>query len=194
MCYIIKRKKKKGREGSRMDRNYKIYDVLDISRYIINYSIEEGKSISNLLLQKILYYIQAAFLVEKNRACFKENIIHWSYGPVIEEAYYEFKRYGNNGISNQKEYLKFYYDNKSISMKYEVQTFDNKCIENNDKELINKVVRLYWNCNPFALVHKTHQEDPWKNTSQNEVMEIESIKKYFKENKDRLWSSDNNAC
>ena len=51
-----------------------MYNVLDVAIYVINYAHDAdcGESMSNLKLQKILYYIQAAFLVEKNRECFKE--------------------------------------------------------------------------------------------------------------------------
>ena len=50
-----------------------MYNVLDVAIYVINYAHDAdcGESMSNLKLQKILYYIQAAFLVEKNRECFK---------------------------------------------------------------------------------------------------------------------------
>ena len=36
------------------------YNVLDLALYIINYCNEKGNSISNLQLQKIVYYVQAA--------------------------------------------------------------------------------------------------------------------------------------
>ena len=53
-----------------------MYNVLDVAIYVINYAYDAGcgESMSNLKLQKILYYIQAAFLVEKNRECFKAVI------------------------------------------------------------------------------------------------------------------------
>ena len=40
-----------------------MYNVLDVAIYVINYAhdADYGESMSNLKLQKILYYIQAAF-------------------------------------------------------------------------------------------------------------------------------------
>ena len=38
-----------------------MYDVLEVSKYIINYSNEKQYGISNLKLQKILYLVQAFF-------------------------------------------------------------------------------------------------------------------------------------
>lgn len=39
------------------------YDVLDTSRYIIGYSNIKNYGISNLKLQKILYFVQAFFWI-----------------------------------------------------------------------------------------------------------------------------------
>lgn len=41
------------------------YNALDVSQYVIKYSNEQDYGISNLKLQKILYFIQAYFLIEK---------------------------------------------------------------------------------------------------------------------------------
>ena len=67
-----------------------MYNVLDISKYVINYSHDIGASITNLKLQKILYYIQAAFLVNKQEKCFAEPIVAWEFGPVSVETYNQY--------------------------------------------------------------------------------------------------------
>lgn len=38
------------------------YDVLEVSRHIINYSNRMRYGVSNLKLQKLLYFVQAYFL------------------------------------------------------------------------------------------------------------------------------------
>ena len=43
-----------------------IYNVIDISSYIINYSNQINHPINNLKLQKLLYYVQAAMLIESS--------------------------------------------------------------------------------------------------------------------------------
>lgn len=35
--------------------------AIEISKYIVNYANEKGLDITNLKLQKLLYYVQAAF-------------------------------------------------------------------------------------------------------------------------------------
>lgn len=47
-----------------------MYNVLDISRYIINYSNDCNYIISNLKLQKLLYFIQVYFLIEAKKTLF----------------------------------------------------------------------------------------------------------------------------
>ena len=41
------------------------YRVLDVCRHVINYSNKHDYGISNLKLQKVLYFIQAYFLITK---------------------------------------------------------------------------------------------------------------------------------
>lgn len=49
-------------------------------------------NITNLRLQKLLYFIQAVFLVQFRRVAYTETIEAWPYGPVVPEAYFSFKR------------------------------------------------------------------------------------------------------
>ena len=52
------------------------YDVLDIARYIINKCNEKGIIISNLKLQKLLYFVQGYMLaLTGNRYILEQNII-----------------------------------------------------------------------------------------------------------------------
>lgn len=55
-----------------------IYDVLDVCRHIINYSEKEDYGVSNLKLQKLLYFVQAYFMLEKkdHAPCFHEKSKH----------------------------------------------------------------------------------------------------------------------
>ena len=51
-----------------------MYSALDIAKYIIDYSYDRNNSVSNLRLQKILYFVQAEFLVATGHPCFEETI------------------------------------------------------------------------------------------------------------------------
>lgn len=75
-----------------------MYKALDIARYIIERCREKNRTVSNLKLQKILYFVQAEFLVTKNQPCFAETIEAWDFGPVVPEVYYEYRMYGSANI------------------------------------------------------------------------------------------------
>ncbi|NEZ47944.1 DUF4065 domain-containing protein [Clostridium niameyense] len=167
-----------------------IYNVLDVCRLIINYCAEKRHPISNIKLQKILYYVQAAFLVEKKKICFEEKILNWTYGPVVEEAYREFRIYGGQNIPKQEEYNTISYNSIDSKIHFSKETFDESKFCEDDEKIIKKIVDLYIDKEPFYLVKKTHKEDPWLNTSQNEVISIESIRKYYEENLNLLYEKD----
>lgn len=158
-----------------------MYDVLDVSRYVINYSNEKGYGISNLKLQKILYFIQAFFLIKKpnGEPCFSEKIEAWDFGPVVPKAYHEYKIYGSGNIPSISFYTKL--DKKNI-WNSEVTMYDDSVIDNDDKHLINLVVDRFSDYSATDLVTLTHKQTPWKEAyrgRQNNEITIEAITRYF---------------
>lgn len=75
-----------------------MYKVQEIAEYVIYYAYTQGNIVTNLKLQKILYYIQAEFLVGAQKQCFPERIEAWDFGPVIPEVYRRYKIYGGSFI------------------------------------------------------------------------------------------------
>lgn len=64
------------------------YPVRDVSHYIIVYSNERDYGVSNLKLQKLLYLVQAFFLINDYPPCFDEKFDEkniWN----TERIYYE---------------------------------------------------------------------------------------------------------
>lgn len=162
-----------------------MYDVLDVSRYIINYCNDKNKNISNLKLQKILYFIQAYFLLAKNEPCFKEEIEAWQYGPVAPEAYHEFKCYASGPIPKIDTYTKL-----SIStdpkkhFEFNQLKFNPDIISKDDQILINKVVDKFIDLSTSRLVEITHKQSPWLNAfkSSSNIISNNSIKEFFSKN------------
>ena len=143
--------------------------AIDIAKEIINiYNLKVDELakeygfipeyITNLKLQKLLYYVQAICLLVFDNKAFSEKIYAWSYGPVVKEVYDEYK-------INHKEVLNSDKKGKDIS--------------SGIKEVINKVVDSYGNIETTKLIDFTHEEDPWKNTKLNEEIEVSSISDYF---------------
>lgn len=145
---------------------YKVYNALDIARYIIKRCNFRNQAISNLKLQKILYFVQAEFLVTKNVPCFKERIEAWNFGPVVPDVYHYYKGYGAGNIPV-------------------LRTFANRTlISESDQELINGIVDECAQYSASELVDITHRQTPWKSAYKagfNQPISNESIKDFFEE-------------
>lgn len=158
-----------------------MYKVLDVCRYIINYSNREDYGVSNLKLQKLLYFIQAYFLMnsENQEPCFNEKIEAWDFGPVVPVAYDEYKQYGSTDIPFVNSYINFDINDPWNVSKIQ---FDESCIKEKDKKLINSVVTKLAYYLATDLVDITHRQTPWKDAYEknktNEIT-INSIKQYF---------------
>ena len=159
-----------------------MYRVLDVCRYVINYSNRENYGVSNLKLQKLLYFIQVYFLIssKKQEPCFLEDIEAWDFGPVVPVAYHEYKQYGCTDIPSIDEYFDFDVKNPwNLSMR----VYDENCISDEDKELINTVITELADYSATDLVNITHHQAPWRDVYapyQNNIITIDSIRRYFK--------------
>lgn len=139
------------------------YNVLDVCRYVIDYSNQKNYGISNLKLQKILYFIQAGFLIdEPSRCCFDEKIEAWDFGPVVPEAYREYKQFGGSDIPNA--------------------TTGNDPISDADKKLIDTIIDSFADYTATDLVSLTHRQAPWLSVyvpHKNHEITPKAIKEYF---------------
>lgn len=71
----------------------------ELAHYVIQYCTLQSTPISNLQLQKILYFLQTVFGKSYGRLLFKERFEAWPYGPVLPDIYYEYSSYGSSLIS-----------------------------------------------------------------------------------------------
>ena len=155
-------------------------NVLDVARYIINYSNEKCYGVSNLRLQKLLYFVQAYYLAftEKHEPCFDAAIEAWDFGPVVPEVYREFKRYGSGNIPSVESYLAFP-ENEMWAVKR--VKFNPDVICQDDRERINNIVDGFSGFSTTALVEITHNQTPWKKarSAKGKIITVDSMKEYF---------------
>lgn len=73
-----------------------------VARYLLHLSLDEPESepITQMRLQKLLYYAQAWGLVSSGgkRSLFENPIEAWPHGPVVSSVYQAFKGYSKNPI------------------------------------------------------------------------------------------------
>lgn len=141
-----------------------MYSAIDVAKYVIWYCSKKGYAVSNLKLQKMLYFIQAEFLVKRSSRCFIDRIEAWGLGPVVPRIYDEYKKYGSAEIPSKG------FDTASMKIK------------RTDQARINKVVDKCSKYSASALVEITHRQDPWKRVYrkyENNEITPDSIRAYF---------------
>ena len=119
-----------------------MYDALDVARHVINYERSQGRSVSNLRLQKLLYFVQAQFLVTTQRACFHDEMEAWDLGPVVPNVYHAYKAFGSASLP------------RSLPAGSDID-FD-------DSMLINRILDKCAHYSTTSLVSMTHRQKPWK--------------------------------
>ena len=134
----------------------KIYNE-NVDKLVKEYNIVP-EYITNLILQKLLYYVQAISLQVFKKIAFKEKIMAWSYGPVVNEVYQKYKENHSNEIKIDGKVKK---------------------ISSGLEKVINEVIDSYGSMEANKLIDFTHEEEPWKNTEINKEIKTDIIKEYF---------------
>ncbi len=143
----------------------KYYNVEDIAEWFLNknriqMNFEDSEYITNLKLQKLLYYAQGYFLAKKNTSLFEDDFLAWEHGPVIRKIYNKYRTNGSSGIKYDKDF--------------------NANIDNETERILEEVYNEYGQYTAWKLRNMTHEEEPWKTTPRNEIISKEKIKNYFK--------------
>jgi uncharacterized phage-associated protein len=132
---------------------------------LINLSHEKGDPVSNLKLQKLLYYAQAWYLALYDRALFDDQIEAWVHGPVVPCIFRQYKEYRWTPISPVLT--------QPVTKKIDQHLRD--------------VWRVYGKFAAGKLERLTHSERPWKDAREglpidapsHNVITVQSIKKYY---------------
>ena len=154
-----------------------MYKAIDVARYVINYANDNNMVVSNLKLQKILYFIQLQFLLDTKHRCFSDEIEAWDLGPVVPDVYHEFKKFGAFGIPR----VQYVYDFSKGWFNIEQRPYESS-INENDRKIIEDVLRECNNYSPGQLVEITHNQTPWKRAfacGKNSIISEESMTSFL---------------
>lgn len=143
------------------------YTASDIAKWFLAYNrniMAEGDAefISNLKLQKLLYYAQGTYYAITGELLFAEPIKAWRHGPVVESVYHEYKSNGANGIDFDEE-------------------FDFSRFDPETEGILEEVYNYFGQYSAWKLRNMTHEERPWKETEINDIIDTGLIKDYFLE-------------
>lgn len=116
--------------------------------------------ISNLKLQKLMYFVEAYYMNKEDKNhLYDSDWSAWDYGPVNKDLYDHFKKYGSVEISLSQE---------------EKNTIDD--LPEINKECIKKIFEVFGEYNAFELVTLTHlPNSPWYEIKENNKYEFDKL-------------------
>ena len=134
-----------------------------VANYFLAVQDEDaGELISNLKLQKLCYYAQGFHLALFDCPLFPEAVLAWKHGPVIEELWHKYNKYGSNAIPKPTD-------------------VDFRLYDDQTKELLDEVYSVYGQYSAWKLRNMIHEEPPWFNAQEGgNIISPEAMSTYFK--------------
>lgn len=127
---------------------------LDLAKYVVNYACLKDTPISNLQLQKILYFINGNYYRRNGKFLVDSDFMAYPFGPVIPAVYQEFKHWGSSDII----------DSYDIAI-------------DNDEDNIKKDIDHYSKISVYDLVQMSHEPSGAWFATKNSVGLFNKIKK-----------------
>jgi uncharacterized phage-associated protein len=140
--------------------NIACFFIEKANKSFIDDNVAEG--ITNLKLQKLLYFAQAAYCSIYHFPLFFEPIVAWQYGPVVEEVYKKYKKNRNQPIIScegvQKEL-----DSETMSF-------------------LDNIWNVFGKYSTAELVNISHSHKPWMDAYQTKTknISIDVLDEYYK--------------
>jgi len=139
----------------------------EIADYFIYVANETGSYLSNLKLQKLLYYAQAWHLALYDVPLFEEDFEAWIHGPVIPSLYEQYQTFEWRPLLKEVQKPQF---------SEELQSF------------LEEVTDEYFILDALELEMMTHREAPWieargnihKDEPSYTIISQQSMKDYYK--------------
>jgi len=137
-----------------------------VADYFLSLVDEEvGDALSNLKLQKLVYYAQGFSLALTGQPLFEEEIEAWQHGPVVPMLYHSLKQHGSEPVPRPENGIR-------------IEDYPTEV-----RELLDEVYAVYGQFSPSKLRNMTHQEPPWREAIANGAMQLpirhQTMKEYF---------------
>lgn len=140
----------------------KMFSALDVAKYIIRWCNEHDIQITNLKLQKLLYFLQGDYCKYTGKRLIADDFYAWQLGPVIPTVYSEYSIYAATNIR---------------------PSLQPPQIDKDTEEMIDLILYDYAFIPAWELVNLSHEQDPWKYSHEiwgnNAFIPYESIENFF---------------
>ena len=138
-----------------------------IADYFIWKTSDVGSLITNLKLQKLLYYTQAWYITLYGEPLIEEDLEAWVHGPAIPECYREYKKFAWHPINK-----------KTISR----PQLSPKVVEH-----LEEIANIYMIKDAYELELLSHSENPWiqarnglpLDKASHNIVKLDDMKKYY---------------
>jgi len=152
-----------------------MYRAETVANFFIGKGLESGRPVTNLKLQKLVYFAHGWYLALTDKPLIDSTIEAWRFGPVVNSLYHGLKEYGMNPITS----------------KLSLFPYNSDRISSIDTEFLDFIWELYKDFSAEQLVNFTHEAgSPWSDiiVSNGGINSIrrgvdipdENIKTYFK--------------
>lgn len=157
------------------------YTYNQIADLFISLSNETQNLITNLKLQKLMYYAQAWHLTITGNRLFDGEFQAWVHGPVLTQLYDDYKGFKWNPIVRE--------DLNESSFNKLRENIDEKTLD-----ILDEIIDEYFGLTAYELERLTHTEEPWLKARKGKLPDepsqeiikdewmIEYYKKYLIEN------------
>jgi uncharacterized phage-associated protein len=146
------------------EREVGVITALSAAKYFLSIPDEgSGELVSNLKLQKLLYYAQG-YSVAMNgidSPLFGEKMFAWKHGPVVQKVYNHFSRFKDGALPKEKR----------------------PALSEDAVGYLDEIYRVFGRYSAWTLREMTHKESPWLKNYKPDVLNIEipltDLREYF---------------
>lgn len=137
-------------------------DALTIAKYIVCEMNRIKEKVTQLKLQKLLYFVEAYYMVKYDKEkLFEDEFLAWTYGPVCKSVYDKYKSY------------------------YDLPIVESDCEDIKDPQIedaIKIVCEAFGSLSTSKLIAITHlKESPWdKSEKRNSIISKQETKEWFR--------------
>jgi uncharacterized phage-associated protein len=125
------------KEGKKMSGTYNVYDI---AKYFLwRAQTEDQELLSNMKLQKLVYYAQGLHLTLYKVPLFDDRIEAWTYGPVVPDLYHHYKIYEAGGIPADPN-------------------FDPSTIDKDTKDFLDEIYQVFGQFSAIRLMEIAHRD------------------------------------
>lgn len=119
----------------------------EVSKFLIwtaaNGRPEEPVFLTNLHIQKLLYFVQGWTLAEWDRPMFSDPLEAWTHGPVVRSVWKRYEKFGKRPVEDDDA--------------------GPDGLVGDEREMVSAVWSCYQQYSAIALADMTHEDAPWRN-------------------------------